>query len=292
MRDSDWEILYELYRNPNMTKVANLLYITQPSLTKRLQNMETEFQVRIVNRTTKGLEFTEEGSYLAERARIYLDFMKETQAGLDELKEKNKASITIGSSYTYSKYTLAEVLFHYNREHPDVKFNVITEQSNVLFRQMLEGTIDVGFIRGDYEGAVNRALIDENQAYLVTREPVEDLSELASMQRLDYKTNDKTRELLHGWWQDRFHTEPPAAMMVGYIDFAWQIIHKGLGYTCCFLPHNFENQYNLCLTPLEYTDGSRVIRRTWFVYPKSRDMKPVLAQFVRYIEQEVALETE
>ena len=38
MKDSDWEILYELYKNPNMTKVANLLYITQPSLTKRLQH--------------------------------------------------------------------------------------------------------------------------------------------------------------------------------------------------------------------------------------------------------------
>ena len=60
MKDSDWEILYELYRNPNMTKVANLLYMTQPSLTKRLQHMESEFQVTIVNRTPKGLEFTEE----------------------------------------------------------------------------------------------------------------------------------------------------------------------------------------------------------------------------------------
>lgn len=53
MKDSDWEILYELHRNPNMTKVANLLYITQPSLTKRLQHMEAEFQVTIVNRTPK-----------------------------------------------------------------------------------------------------------------------------------------------------------------------------------------------------------------------------------------------
>ena len=57
MKDSDWEILYELHRNPNMTKVANLLYITQPSLTKRLQHMEAEFQVTIVNRTPKGLTF-------------------------------------------------------------------------------------------------------------------------------------------------------------------------------------------------------------------------------------------
>ena len=45
MKDSDWEILYELHRNPNMTKVANLLYITQPSLTKRLQKPILHFLI-------------------------------------------------------------------------------------------------------------------------------------------------------------------------------------------------------------------------------------------------------
>lgn len=113
MKDSDWEILYELYKNPNMTKVANLLYMTQPSLTKRLQHMETEFQTSIVNRTPKGLEFTPEGEYLAERAEKYLEFMKETKEKLEEFKEKTKDSILIGSSYTYSKYTLSDILVRY-----------------------------------------------------------------------------------------------------------------------------------------------------------------------------------
>ena len=84
MKDTDWEILYELYKNPNMTKVANLLYITQPSLTKRLQHMEEEFQVTIVNRTTKGLEFTKEGEYLAQQAKKYLDFINQTRNVLKE----------------------------------------------------------------------------------------------------------------------------------------------------------------------------------------------------------------
>ena len=47
MKDSDWLILSELYKNPNMTKVADLLYTTQPSMTKRLQHMEEEFGVEI-----------------------------------------------------------------------------------------------------------------------------------------------------------------------------------------------------------------------------------------------------
>ena len=35
MKDSDWEILYRLYKTPNITKVANMLYISQPSLTRK-----------------------------------------------------------------------------------------------------------------------------------------------------------------------------------------------------------------------------------------------------------------
>ena len=54
MRDTDWQILQALYKNPNMTKVANSFYMTQPSLTKRLKQMEEEFGVTIVNRTPKG----------------------------------------------------------------------------------------------------------------------------------------------------------------------------------------------------------------------------------------------
>ena len=95
MKDSDWEILYELYKNPNMTKVANLLYMTQPSLTKRLQHMESEFQVTIVNRTPKGLEFTEEGEYLGKQAEKYLDFLKETKDRIKEYQENSEGIITI-----------------------------------------------------------------------------------------------------------------------------------------------------------------------------------------------------
>lgn len=287
MKDTDWEILYELYKNPNMTKVANLLYITQPSLTKRLQHMEDEFQIEIVNRTSKGLEFTPEGKYLAEQAEKYLDFLKVTKEKLEKMKGKMQDTILIGASYTYSKYTLTDVLVEYKKSHPNTKFEIINDQSNILFRKMLEGTIDVGFIRGDYDGAVNKTLIAKNQAYLVTKSPVE-LGDLPKIQRIAYKTNDRTEELLNGWWKDYYGTDMPSGMSVGYIDFAWQLINRGLGYTCCFLPHNFKNEYDLCLTPLTKKDGSPVIRNTWFVYSKNKQISNALEAFTKYIEQEIA----
>lgn len=283
MKDTDWEILYELHRNPNMTKVANLLYITQPSLTKRIQHMEEEFQVTIVNRTTKGLEFTPEGDFLAEQAAKYMEFMNATKGRLKEMKENADGEIIIGASYTFSKYTLSDLLLSYRMEHPHIRFSIVNDQSNILFRKMFDESIDVGFIRGDYEGAVNRTLIAVNRAYLVTREPVE-MSKLPDMQFISYKTNDRTKEIIEEWWRGQFCTELPMGMTVGYVDVAWQVVAKGLGYTLCFLPDNYENEYDLCLTPLVHKDGISVTRNTWFLYSKNKRMTRVLEEFVSYIE--------
>lgn len=288
MKDSDWVILYELYKNPNMSKVASLLFMTQPSLTKRLKQMESEFQVTIVNRTPKGLEFTKEGEFLANQANVYLDFMKETNRGLAELKESGEETIVIGSSYTYSKYTLTDVLYQYNQTHPNVNFHIVNDQSNILFRKMLEEAVDVAFIRGDYEGAVNKALIAEDQAYLITKEKV-DMDQLPGLQWIAYSTNDRTKELLGDWWQDRFHTAPPLGMEVGFIDFAWQLIGKGLGYTLCFLPSNFVNEHDLCLTPLTKRNGAPVLRNTWFIYSKNKRKSKMLEDFICYIEEKLVI---
>ena len=71
---------------------------------------------------------------------------------------------------------------------------------------------------------------------------------------------------------------------------SWQLIHKGLGYTICFLPDNFENTYDLCLTPLKYKDGTSVIRNTWFIYSKNKRITKVLEEFIHYIESEITIQ--
>lgn len=291
MKDSDWLILSELYKNPNMTKVADLLYTTQPSLTKRLQHMEEEFGVTIVNRTPKGLVFTKEGSYLGRQADIYLRFLKETRRELERMKNQDETVITIGSSYTYSKYYLGELMIRYRHERPDTHFNVITEGSDSLFRRMLDGTIDVAFIRGDYEGAVNKILVERSNAYVVTDHPVL-IEDLRQMTRIGYSTNKQTQKLLDDWYTEQFSEPAPANMIVGYIDVAWQLVEKGTGYVCCFVPDHYEGEKRLFLTPMYHRDGTPVSRNTWFLYPKRKHLPECQQAFVEFVEQELKISSE
>ena len=288
MKDSDWLILSELYKNPNMTKVADLLYTTQPSMTKRLQHMEQEFGIRIVDRTPKGLVFTKEGAYLGRQADIYLRFLEETKRELERMKNQDDTVINIGSSYTYGKYYLGELMIRYRREHPEVHFNVITEGSDSLFRRMLDGTIDVAFIRDDYEGSVNRVLVERANAYIVTNQPVL-ISDLKQMTRIGYSTNRQTQKMLDDWYTEQFQEPAPANMIVGYIDVAWQLVEKGTGYVCSFVPDHYEGKNRLFLTPMCHRDGTPVSRNTWFLYPKSKRLPNCQQEFVKFVEKELKI---
>lgn len=286
MKDSDWNILYELYKTPNITKVAKRLYITQPSLTKRLQGIEEEFQIKIVNRTTKGVEFTKEGELLAEKAAQYIEFINQTRQELRSIASANKEVIVIGSAYTYSKYVLTDLLFDYSLTH-NVQFEVITEPSNLLFRKICDGDIDIAFVKGDYEGDVKMTKVEENTAYIMTNKEI-DFEELPEMVKIDYKISDKTKSLLDNWWKEKYESSSAGTMNVGYIDVAWQLVSRGLGYTCCFLPENYKNEYNMTLTPMVMNSGETVKRNTWMVINKNKAMSKTIEDFAKYIEEKTA----
>lgn len=288
IKDSDWEILYKLYETPNMTKVADMLYISQPSLTKRVKNMEKEFGVKIINRTSKGVKFTSEGEYLAKKAKEYMEFIKNVKEGLNSYKTELEGTIKVGSPYTYSKFELTDVLFEYSKVNKNVKFEIINDQSNNLFKMVLKNHIELGFICGDFDGDVNKILVKKNKAYIVSKEPI-NLEKLSQMQRIDYKTNDKSKEILDRWWRKTYGENPPIGMFAGYVEFAWQLVDKGLGYACCFLPDGFEKVYNLCLTPILDDEGNNIIRNTWLVYPKKKQMSTVVKDFVQFVKDNIQI---
>ncbi len=289
MKDSDWAILYELHKNPSMTKVAGLFYMTQPSLTKRIRHMEAEFQVKIVERTSHGLKFTREGEYLAVQAEEVLALNDKIKKGLLELTKEEQSSLKLGAAYTYMQHELPNTLLDFTRKNPGIQLNVMDAPSDAVLRKVLEGSIDAGFIRGDYEVDVSRILVERDQAYLVTKEPVE-LSDLPYMERIRYRSNNRTVALLEFWWKEWFEERSSTGSTVGYLDLALQLVSRDEGYTVCFLPKDYQNENNLCLTPLYLKDGTPVMRNTWFIYPEKDQKYSALRTFTAYVQENIAVE--
>ena len=87
IKQSDWDIICTLYQCRSITKTSELLYITQPALTRRLRQLEEEFGVSIVLRNAKGVEFTPQGELFVQYAQ--------------EMKTKFSELTDIPVSYTH-----------------------------------------------------------------------------------------------------------------------------------------------------------------------------------------------
>ncbi len=291
MKDSDWKIIYELYQNPSITKIAGMMFKSQSAITKRLQLMEQELDCKIVERSPMGVTFTKEGEFLYHEAVKYLQLEEEVREGLRNIKEQNRENLVIGSAYTYTKYSLYDILDPFSKVHPEANIRVINKQSNLLHQMLMEGKLDVAFIRSDYTENVYHDLVDHTDGYVVTKNPI-DIKDLPKMDRVAYQTNQKTEEKLGEWWNERFGTEIPESYEdLGYIEFAFRSLIQENKYLLCFLPDNFVNEYDLSLQPLIMKDGSRVTRKSWFIYRKEKNRRPIVDELIKYVEKNVKIES-
>lgn len=291
MKDSDWIILDELYKHPNITKVASRLYLTQPTLTKRLQAIEDEFQIRIVNRSTKGVEFTREGEFLAAQAKQYLRFMKETQDGIRALKKEGCGTIRIASSYTFSKFQLSEILFSYGQLHPNLCFEVQNLRSHELMGLVADGEADVGFIRGNYGISLEKCLILRENAYVLSKSPIA-LTQLPELPMVRSALGNYTQKVLDEWWNQHFDTPPGTGTLVQDVDICWRLVSRGIGYTLSFLQEKQLEELGLFYIPLLHPDGSPIERNTWFAYDGHRVRPDYVTDFIRYVEGHYSMESE
>jgi len=289
MKDSDWRIINALHETQSITKIAAMMYKSQSAITKRLQIMEQELDCRIVERTPLGVVFTKEGEFLYKESVKHIEFENEVLEGLRLIKEQTKESIIIGSAYTYTKYTLYDALDDFVKSHPNVSVRVVNKQSDLLYNMLMEGKLDVAFIRSDYTENVYHELVDHTDGYIVSGEPV-DLSDLPHMERVAYQTNVKTEQQIAEWWQEQFGTIiPEATEDVGYIEFAFRNVANGNKYLLCFLPDNFVNEFNLSLQPMLKPDGSRVSRKTWFIYKKEKNRRAIVDELINYVDRNVKI---
>ncbi len=285
MRDLDWKILHELYKNPNLTQVAKLLYLTQPTLTKRLKQIEEELDTPIVNRTPKGLSLTEEGHYLGEKAGEYLRFREEIAEELVKFKEEKIEYLNLGSAYTFSKYMLRKFLDAFSYDHPNLNFRVFNKQSNILHQMLLEGSIDAAFVRGNYTQGVNSVPVQPDYGYIVSRKPIQ-MENLPQMNRIMYQTSDYTTQMHESWWRDWFgESRYKEGGSAGYVEFALNSIMNDDDYVVCFLPSQTETLPGLVVTPMVMRNGEQVVRNTWFIYRNEKRISRTLEAFIKYVEK-------
>lgn len=133
-------------REEGITKAADALHITQPTLSRQLAQMEEDIGVKLFHRGTRKITLTNEGMLLRRRAEEILQLVDNTEKELIEQEEQIEGKITIGCGELASVQVLSELIGEFSEKHPGVSYDIFTATADLVKEQMDKGLIDIGLL--------------------------------------------------------------------------------------------------------------------------------------------------
>ncbi len=131
-------------REQNITRAAEALHITQPTLSRQIAALEEELGTRLFERSNKKITLTQEGILLKRRALEILELEEKIVEEIQSSKEVIEGSVTIGCGEYEAVEILAEICENIRKKYPKVQIRIHTGTADVIRSRMLQGLVDIG----------------------------------------------------------------------------------------------------------------------------------------------------
>ena len=133
-------------REGSITKAANSLHLTQPTLTRQLQELEKELKQKLLIRGKYKVTLTPEGMILRNRAREIVDLADKTEAEFMAISDTISGDIYIGGGESDSMKYIAEIIKEIQSEFPDIKFHLYSGNAEDVMEKLDRGLLDFGIL--------------------------------------------------------------------------------------------------------------------------------------------------
>lgn len=282
MDERDFELLSALDQTKNITHAADLLYVTQSSLSKRIHAIEQELDITILLRSRKGIHFTPEGELVLKYARDAASQLSQLRKALDANRSYVCGTLNAGVSINYSQYRLPEVLTAYRNAFPHVNTHIITDQSRKLYLQVLEGSLDVAILRGEYPWKGNKILIGREKICTIVSSVYAD-KELNAIPYIGRKTDSVfERELAQWLHENSIQTEQENGIYVDNITTCVEMVNRGLGWAV--VPEICLTNFQGIVKPLIFANGEPFVRSTYLMYSENAESLPQVNAFINIVK--------
>lgn len=140
------KIFIEVYKMQSITKAAKHLQMSQPAVTRVVQELEKYYGVILFERINRRLVVTECGKKLYAHAVHIIDTLDAMEKGLRDWDELGV--LRIGASITLGNFMLPEIVKKLQAQYPNLKIRVMISNGAKLQQALLEGQLDVAIIEG------------------------------------------------------------------------------------------------------------------------------------------------
>lgn len=140
------EYFVEVARQLSFTKAATTLHVSQPSISKAIQNLEAELGAPLFYRSSKQLELTDAGHAVLTNAQQVLQAIKNIRTELTDIKDLKKGQIRIGIPPIVGAEFFSKLISQYKEQFPFIEI-ILTEAGTKKIREEIEsGELDIGLV--------------------------------------------------------------------------------------------------------------------------------------------------
>lgn len=246
-------------REQNITNAAEVLHITQPTLSRQLKELEDELGIQLLVRGNKSVSLTEDGMLFRKRAEEIVELADKTLSDMKYTKENITGDVYIGSGETDGIRSVVRIMNEVNKKYPNIHFHVNSGDKQDILEKLDRGLIDFGIFldpidktKYDYLkipaidtfGVLARNDSDISKKEFITKNDLIDKPLIISRQ-----TNDDSN--IMRW----FGSTPDKLNIVGTYNLAYNasiMVDEKMGYALTIDKIiNTSGNSNLCFIPLK-----------------------------------------
>lgn len=269
----------------NMTKAAEKLFVSQPSVSLAISDIEKEYDVVLFERLPGKLRLTSTGQVLLGYAKSMLRTEWDMEQYLNG--ESNNSCVRIGATVTVGSAFLAELIQKMKQEMPNVNYHVTVANTSVIEKMIIDGEADIALVEGKLEDSNletklimrdNLVMICANENPLSERDEI-NIHELRGVPLILREPQSGTREHFL-----RVMMENGIETVVRWSSFSYGAIidavqhDLGVGIISELLARKYEKLGMIHVCNLTGGDFSRSFKLT---YQKNKYINKVMLDFFR-----------
>jgi len=280
------EAFVQVAAHKSFSKAAEVLYLTQPSVTARIQTLERELTEDLFERTGRSVKLTDAGQTFLQYAQRALKDVQEGRDSLEALRNADFGNLRIGSALTISTYVLPRILKSFRHHYPGVDVSVRTGRSEDVLDLLLHDEVQVGVVRSLVHPEAETIHLYDDEIILVTdhNHPFAQsrsarIEEVSRQPLIFFDKGSSYYGLIHGIFRES-SLVPTHAMQLDSMEATKKMVEEGLGIA--ILPRvSVERELKLgILIEVEITGAPRFKRQIALVYRRNRKHARTVHAFV------------
>ena len=285
------EVFLKVYETQSFSKTSKLLYLTQPTVTLHIKDLEEILGVKLLDRNTRKVIPSKAGKVVYEYGKEIINLLKEMEKELEIFKDEKRGIVEIGGSTIPGQYILPKIIKSFKEKYPQISVYLKVGDSREIVEKVIKGDFDLGMVGAVFK---NKELVYipcyEDEIVLIA--PPDFPKDEISLEEL-YDISLIKREEGSGTWENAIESLQKKGLDIlklnivgemGSTEAIKESVKAGLG--CGFISSlAIELEKALNLLKVIKIKNISIKRKFYLIYPKVKKITSSEEKFIKFIKK-------